>query len=258
MEQARRGLRPRLLRRHQGLLHRLLHRRRPALAQGQRRRLGHLRVLDAAPLHQHPRRPRIRPRQDRRPHPRDLPPDRPLPARRHRLQGPRREHHRPGLRRPPGRRRHPHRRHHRRLRRPRRRRRLGPEEEVHQGRPQAAHRHRRRRQRRHRRRRPAPRPLLRGGRARRDRHERRLHRRRPLRRGPGHRRGRALRPQGTERPPRPRRSAAARTWKPSSWARSNCKRQPPGPARRPGRYGRTVSKPCARPRSVQALRGRTA
>lgn len=53
MEQARRGLRPHLLRRHQGLLHRLLHRRRPALAQGKRRRLGHLRVLDAAPLHEH-------------------------------------------------------------------------------------------------------------------------------------------------------------------------------------------------------------
>ena len=41
---------------------------------------------------------------------------------------------------------------------------------------------------------------------RRHRHERRLHRRRPLRRGPGHRRGRALRPRGTQLPPRPRRS----------------------------------------------------
>ena len=61
-------------------------------------------------------------RQDRRPHPRDLPPDRPLAARGHRLQGARREHHRPRLRRPPGRRRHPHRRDHRRVRRPRRRR----------------------------------------------------------------------------------------------------------------------------------------
>lgn len=71
MEQARRRIRTHLLRRHQGLLHRLRHRRRPALAQGQRRRLGHRRVLHAAPLHQHPRRPRIRTRQDRRPHPRD-------------------------------------------------------------------------------------------------------------------------------------------------------------------------------------------
>ena len=70
------------------------------------------------------------------------PPHRPLPARRHRLQGPRREHHRPRLRRPPGRRRHPHRRHHRRLRRPRRRRHLGPGQEARQGRPPAAHRHR--------------------------------------------------------------------------------------------------------------------
>ena len=59
---------------------------------------------------------------DRRPHPRDLPADRPLAARGHRLQGARREHDRARLRRAPGRRRHPHRRHHRRLRRAGRRR----------------------------------------------------------------------------------------------------------------------------------------
>ena len=72
---------------------------------------------------QHPLRPRVGQGPHRRPHPRDLPPDRPLAARGHRLRGARREHHRPRLRRPPGRRRHPHRRDHRRVRRARRRRR---------------------------------------------------------------------------------------------------------------------------------------
>ena len=72
---------------------------------------------------QHPLRPRVGARQDRRPHPRDLAADRPFAAGGHRLQGARREHHRARLRRAPGRRRHPHGRDHRRLRRARRRRR---------------------------------------------------------------------------------------------------------------------------------------
>ena len=62
----------------------------------------------------------------RRPHARDLPPDRAQPARRHRHQGARREHHRHRLRRAAGRRRNPHRRHHRRVRRAGRRHRVGP------------------------------------------------------------------------------------------------------------------------------------
>ena len=44
----------------------------PALAQGPGDRLGHRRVRDAAPLHQHPQRPRVAPGQGRRPHARDL------------------------------------------------------------------------------------------------------------------------------------------------------------------------------------------
>ena len=74
-------------------------------------------------VHQHPLRPRVGQGPDRRPHPRDLPADRPLAARGHRLQGARREHHRARLRRAPGRRRHPHRGDHRRVRRAGRRRR---------------------------------------------------------------------------------------------------------------------------------------
>ena len=85
--------------------------------------------------------------QDRRPHARDLAPDRPQPARRRRHEGARREHHRDRLRRAAGRRRHPHRRDHRRLRRARRRDRVGPREEVHRPEGEAADRHASRRSR---------------------------------------------------------------------------------------------------------------
>ena len=68
---------------------------RPALAQGLRPGLGHRRVRHAPRLHQHPLRPRVGASgTHRRPHPRDLPPHRPLAPGGHRLQGARREHHR--------------------------------------------------------------------------------------------------------------------------------------------------------------------
>ena len=109
----RRGLGARRVRRHPGAVRRLGLRGRAALAQGLRPGLGHGRVRDAPRVDQHPLGPRVGQGPHRRPHPRDLPADRPLAARGHRLQGARREHHRPRLRRPPGRRRHPHRRDHR-------------------------------------------------------------------------------------------------------------------------------------------------
>ena len=121
----RRGLGARGVRQHPGALRGLGHPGRAALAQGQRPGLGDRGVRDAAALDQHPLRPRVGQGPDRRPHPRDLPAGRPLAARRDRLQGARREHHRARLRRAAGRRRHPHGGDHRRVRRARRRRRPG-------------------------------------------------------------------------------------------------------------------------------------
>ena len=138
-------------------------------------------------VHAHPLRPRVGQGPHRRPHPRDLPPHRPVAARRHRLQGVGREHDRARLRRAAGRRRHPHRGHHRGLRRARRRVRHLRVAGRAQGR--ATGRVRGGGVGRDHRRRAAPRPALRGGRPRRDRHERRDDRRRPLRGGAGHGRG---------------------------------------------------------------------
>ena len=120
---------------------------------------------------QHPLRPRVGQGPHRRSHPRDLPADRPVAARGHRLRGPRREHHRARLRRAPGRRRHPHGRDHGCVRRARRRRRAPARRGRAHRRP--ADRIRRRGLGRHHRRRAPARPPLRGGRPRRDRHERR-------------------------------------------------------------------------------------
>ena len=135
------------------------------------------------------------------------PADRPVAAGGHRLQGARREHHRPRLRRAPGRRRHPHRRDHRCVRRPRRRRRP-PALPGRAGR-RAADRVGRRGQRRHHRRHAAARPALRRRRARRDRHERRDDRRRA-----GSSRSRA--------PPRARRSTGPSSTPCWRWPREGC------------------------------------
>ena len=78
------GVGARGVRRHPGALHRQRHRGRAALAQGLRARLGDAPSTRCCRARPHPHRPRARQGQDRRPHPRDLPPDRPLAARLHR------------------------------------------------------------------------------------------------------------------------------------------------------------------------------
>ena len=98
-------------------LHRERRDRRAALDVGQRPRLGHRRVRDAAGLDRAAQGARHHARPRRRPHRRDPAPDRPGAARRRRLRGARRAHRLPGLRRARRRRRHALRVDHRRLRR---------------------------------------------------------------------------------------------------------------------------------------------
>ncbi|CAA9400733.1 MAG: Ribonuclease PH, partial [uncultured Nocardioides sp.] len=196
------------VRRHQGPLRGLCERGCAAVAQGLRPGMGDRGVRHAPCLDQHALGPRVGQGQDRGADPRDLAPHRTLPACRHRLRGPRGEHHRPGLRRAAGRRWDPHRGDHRGVRRAGRRR-LAP---TGQRRPEgrAADRVGGRGERGHHRRDAATRPALRGGRARRDRHERRDDRERLLRRGPGHRRGCGLRPSRARRTARPGRQGVCR------------------------------------------------
>ncbi|CAA9252326.1 MAG: Ribonuclease PH, partial [uncultured Actinomycetospora sp.] len=200
---APRGVGAGLVRADDGAVRGQRHRGGPAVAPGQRSRVAHRRVRDAALGDAHAQRPRVGQGPGRRAHPRDQPAGGPGAARGDRPPRARGEHHPARLRRPAGRRRHAHRGHHRCLRGPRRRGDLAARPQAPR-RPAAAVVLDRRGVGGGRRRPGAPRPALRGGLPRRGGHERRRHRHRHARRGAGNRRGRHLHPRHPRRDARQR------------------------------------------------------